>query len=277
MQWGMTMEYIVGVALAFGVFVFARAVGFDRDRVFYPVMLVVVASYYDLFAAMGGSREALAAEVLVTLLFVTAAVIGFKTNLWIVVAALVGHGVLDFFHGDVIANPGVPEWWPMFCLTYDVAAGALLAALLRRGVTSGVLARAGRGEASMSASCERAVPLGFRRRIRPHVDAELAASAAAWAESAAGAFRHLERAHVLGQASTLEHVRVHARMLSWALRQRDAREVVSQIFRIIGAAVLTGVKAVPEGNTGGANVSAFRPMPIPRDLAAIIASASSIA
>ena len=41
-------------------------------------------------------------------------------------------------------------------------------------------------------------------------------------------FHHLERAHILGQASTIEHVRVHAMMLAWALRQRDTREIFGQ-------------------------------------------------
>lgn len=107
--------------------------------------------------------------------------------------------------------------------------------------------------------------------IRPHVDAELAAAAAA---EAAGrpteAFGHLERAHVLGQASTVEHVRVHWRMLRWGMRQGDLRECVGQVTRIVGAATKTAVGFIPEGNTGGANVSPVRPMPVPHDLAAII-------
>ena len=126
------MEYVVGVALALGVGVFAGVTGFARDRSFYPVVMVVVASYYDLFAVLGGSGEALAIEMLVSFLFIAVAVIGFKTNLWWVVGALVGHGAMDFFHGDIIANPGVPAWWPMFCMSFDVVAGAYLAYLLLR-------------------------------------------------------------------------------------------------------------------------------------------------
>jgi hypothetical protein len=41
-------------------------------------------------------------------------------------------GVVDFLHGHLIANPGVPAWWPTFCLAYDVAAAACLAWLLGR-------------------------------------------------------------------------------------------------------------------------------------------------
>lgn len=84
-------------------------------------------------------------------------------------------------------------------------------------------------------------------------------------------FAYLERAHILAQSSTSQHVRVHWRMLRWAVRQRNAREFLGQIFRIAGAAGLTALGLVPHGNTGGANVSPFRPMPIPADLAALVA------
>ena len=72
----------------------------------------------------------------------------------------------------------------------------------------------------------------FADNIRPYVNAELAAAA----QDPAQAFRHLERAHVLGQASTREHVRVHWRMLCWAWQQHDAREFFGQSFRLAGAA-----------------------------------------
>jgi hypothetical protein len=54
---------------------------------------VVVASYYVLFAVMGGSGEALVPETPVMVGFLLVAVIGFKKNLWLVVATLAGHGI----------------------------------------------------------------------------------------------------------------------------------------------------------------------------------------
>ena len=114
----------------------------------------------------------------------------------------------------------------------------------------------------------------FARRIRPFVNAELSdARAADQAGDARRAFAHLERAHVLSQASTLAHVRVHWRMLRWGLRQGHAREVLGQVVRIVGAATKTAVGLVPAGNTGGANVNPFRRLPIAPELAAILRSA----
>jgi hypothetical protein len=109
----------------------------------------------------------------------------------------------------------------------------------------------------------------FAENIRPFVDAELRAAQLDTAHE----FAHLERAHVLGQASTREHVRVHWHMLRWSWRHRDAREFAGQALRIVGAATKTFIGLVPAGNTGGANVSAVRPMPLDPELAAIIARA----
>lgn len=120
------MEYILGVGIAVAVGLFTTVTGFDRDRSLYPVILVVIASYYELFAVMGGGK-ALGAESFAFALFVVTAVIGFRTSLWIVAAALIGHGVFDWVHGSVIENDGVPSWWPMWCMSYDVVAGAYLA------------------------------------------------------------------------------------------------------------------------------------------------------
>ena len=129
------MAYLVGVMLALAVGGLATAVGLDRDRAFYPTVLIVIASYYALFAVVADSTQALVVEAVVATAFLAVAIAGFRSSLWLVVAALAAHGILDIFHGQVIANPGVPTWWPAFCLAYDgVAAGYLTVLLLRRVV-----------------------------------------------------------------------------------------------------------------------------------------------
>jgi hypothetical protein len=124
---------LVGALLALSVGIFATATGLDRDRAFYPVVTIVIAAYYALFAVMGGSTRALVLESLAGAIFVAAAVAGFKRSLWIVVVSLAAHGIFDLGHGALLANPGVPPFWPEFCLTYDVVAAAYLAWLLRGG------------------------------------------------------------------------------------------------------------------------------------------------
>ena len=124
---------IIGAVLAIAVAVYARLVGLDRERAFYPTVLAVIASYYDLFAVMGASTRVLAAEATVTALFFAVVALGFRRNLWLVVAGLLGHGLLDLVHGRFIVDPGVPTWWPQWCGAYDVTAAACLAALLMHG------------------------------------------------------------------------------------------------------------------------------------------------
>jgi hypothetical protein len=126
------MPYVIGIVLSVGVALFARYVGFDRDRAFYPTVMIVIASYYVLFAAMSESVQTVLLESAVMTVFVIAAVVGFKFSAWIVVAALAGHGVLDALHGNVVENSGVPVWWPAFCLAYDLGAAGGLAWLIKR-------------------------------------------------------------------------------------------------------------------------------------------------
>ena len=121
------MEYLIGGLLAAATALLAGALGFARDRSFFPTILIVIATYYVLFAAMGGSGPALWKEAFFGLGFAVVAVLGFRTGLWWVAAALAGHGVFDVFHHHLVDNPAVPAWWPGFCLSFDTVLGLALA------------------------------------------------------------------------------------------------------------------------------------------------------
>lgn len=88
-------------------------------------------------------------------------------------------------------------------------------------------------------------------------------------DAADAAFRHFERAHILSQRRTWDHVRSHAWMWLAGWRRGDAREVLGQTLRMLAALLFSRIW-VPEGNTGGANVSALRPMPVSEDLRSIL-------
>lgn len=125
------MEYLVGVILGIVVAGFARAIGFDRDRSFYPTVMIVIASYYALFALMGSTlHPALEIEVAVGLVFVGFAAVSRK-SMWLVAAAIAGHGLFDFFgHHLLVTNTGMPAWWPGFCGAIDIVLGGWLAICL---------------------------------------------------------------------------------------------------------------------------------------------------
>lgn len=80
------------------------------------------------------------------------------------------------------------------------------------------------------------------------------------------AVRHLERAHILGQLRFVDHVRTHVVMLRFAWSRRDAREVRGQVVRLLATIPGHLFGWLPIGNTGGADVSALKPMPVPDDL-----------
>ena len=124
------MEFFVGIALALFVSGAAAWLGMDRDRVFYPTILIIIASYYVLFAVIDGGNKVLLSELAIAAVFTGVAVIGFKRNLWLVVGALAGHGVLDIYHHDLVHNTGVPQGWPGFCLAFDVTAAVVVGCIL---------------------------------------------------------------------------------------------------------------------------------------------------
>jgi hypothetical protein len=124
------MEYLAGVIVALAVAGLATLIGLDRERSFYPTVLIVVASYYALFAVIGASKGALETKSAVGAGFLALALLGFKRSMWLVAAAIAGHGLFDMIHNLLIENPGVPVWWPAFCATVDLILGGWLAVRL---------------------------------------------------------------------------------------------------------------------------------------------------
>jgi hypothetical protein len=128
------MEYLIGLGLSVAVAALALVVGLERERAFYPTVMIVIAAYYVLFAAMAASSRILILEITFASIFLVLAIVGYKKNLWLVALAIVGHGIFDLAHPFLFADPGVPRWWPGFCSIFDVVLGGLLIVqLMRRG------------------------------------------------------------------------------------------------------------------------------------------------
>jgi hypothetical protein len=88
------------------------------------------------------------------------------------------------------------------------------------------------------------------------------------------AFRHLERAHILGQAQVRWHIVSHWLMLTVALHRSEVSAALGQAIRMVLGALGSIIGRVPLGNTGGSDVSMFRRLPIPADLLEVMARGS---
>jgi hypothetical protein len=88
-------------------------------------------------------------------------------------------------------------------------------------------------------------------------------------------WRHLERAHILGQPYPVAHTTAHWKMLGFGIKIKNGKEIIGQIPRLLVGGVKSFVGKIPVGNTGGANVPALKPMEIPEDLALIINNAKA--
>jgi len=114
---------VVGVLLAAGIAALAKFTRFDEDRSFYPTVLVIIASYYLLFAVIDGSSHALVWELVIAVAFSTAALIGALFSPTLVGIGILTHGLFGLVHDVIIQNPGVPAWWPSFCGSLDAMLG----------------------------------------------------------------------------------------------------------------------------------------------------------
>lgn len=101
------------------------------------------------------------------------------------------------------------------------------------------------------------------------MDAEIAYKLKYYEQS----WRHLERAHILGQPYPFAHTLVHWKMLKFGFKTKNIQEIIGQIPRLIFGGVKSFVGKVPTGNTGGANVPPLKPMEIPEDLMIFIRNA----
>jgi hypothetical protein len=96
---------------------------------------------------------------------------------------------------------------------------------------------------------------------------EMAAARACLAQQdLSTAQHHLERAHVIGQAHVLPHVRSHGLMLRLEWRRRRWAAVMGQALRIVLGAAGSAVGVVPTGNTGGSDINMFRRLPVAPEL-----------
>ena len=85
-----------------------------------------------------------------------------------------------------------------------------------------------------------------------------------------GAWRQLERAHIIGQPWFVQHTYVHWLMFRFGIKIKNKKEILGQLPRLLFGGIKSFVGIIPIGNTGGANVPPLRVMEIPEDLKKIM-------
>ncbi len=107
--------------------------------------------------------------------------------------------------------------------------------------------------------------------LKPYFEKEISEAANAYIKGhLQQSWRHLERAHILGQPYPFAHSYVHWKMLLFGIKTKNTKEIIGQIPRLLVGGVKSFVGNIPVGNTGGANVPPLQPMEIPEDLISII-------
>ena len=122
---------LAGVLLAVAVAALARFTRFDQDRSFYPTVLIIIASYYVLFAMLADSSHALIWEIVIAVAFSAVAITGALYAPMLVGVGIMAHGLFDLVHHNIIENAGVPTWWPSFCGGIDILLGLWVIGLYR--------------------------------------------------------------------------------------------------------------------------------------------------
>jgi hypothetical protein len=123
---------LIGLALSIVIIIFAKVTRFERDRSFFCTILIVIASYYVLFAVI--AERSIIRELIVASAFVSIAILGSYKSLTIIGFGIVAHGIYDIFYMLYIKEIIAPIWWPSFCAALDIVMGLWVVYLSRSRV-----------------------------------------------------------------------------------------------------------------------------------------------
>ena len=118
---GYKLAIFIGLCLALFIILAGKYSRFDRDTSYFPVLLIVIASYYVLFAIM--QNQSIVFELMVASCFLFLAVFCAKKAPIVIGIALIMHGLYDILHVFVLKHQVAPHWWGEFCASVDIVLG----------------------------------------------------------------------------------------------------------------------------------------------------------
>jgi hypothetical protein len=111
----------------------------------YSLSLLTLPGIYAFFALQAGEPAVGFKEMIYGVPYVVAGIVfafvSVRHSAVVVGAFWLLHGLYDLAHGQLIANPGIPDWYPIFCFAVDLVIGLYLLWLSRR-ITHANLRRA---------------------------------------------------------------------------------------------------------------------------------------
>ena len=128
------IELISALSMVLFIMACGKWLHFDRDRSYYPTILMVIALAYLLLAVLDGRSDVILAEFLFASLFIVGAILGSLYSNQLVAILLIAHGLFDLIHPYLVANEAVPGWYALFCLVVDLLLGLWVLYLDSRGV-----------------------------------------------------------------------------------------------------------------------------------------------
>lgn len=122
--------------IAGGLLTIAFARWIKGERWLYSLGLMTLPGFYAIFALYAGDHSASLKELLFgvpyLLVGLICAFVGIRRSAVLVGVLWLLHAGYDAIHGQLLANPGVPQWYPLFCAAIDVVVGTYLLWLSRR-------------------------------------------------------------------------------------------------------------------------------------------------
>ena len=125
---------LIGAAVGVLTILFARFI--RGERWLYSLGLLSLPSIYAFFALQAGEQAVGIKEMIYGAPYVVAglvfACVSVRRSAVVVGVFWLLHGLYDLVHSRLITNPGVPDWYPIFCFVVDVVVGSYLLWLSRR-------------------------------------------------------------------------------------------------------------------------------------------------
>ena len=112
------------------VFVLFRS-GILSERSGAAVLLAAIAAFYPVFAVIDADPLAIILHLAIFAGFTALALRGFRDGLYLIAGGLIAHGIFDI--GLMFTQITGPDWWPPFCASLDIVAGASILRLIQTG------------------------------------------------------------------------------------------------------------------------------------------------